>query len=84
MAQQIHTREQEFIILMKSKKNKSESDEKEPTKLTEIITPKLLQLIILAVAKNPKDTQIEFVHYLMELTNIVLVNKELRNVLLDA
>lgn len=68
---------------MKSKAIKNKDNLKEPTKLINVIKPKLLSLIMQSVTKNPKDSQIELVHYLLEMTNIVITNGELRNVMLD-
>lgn len=83
MAQQIHTKEQEYLNNIKSNVIKNKDDLKQPTKLVTVIKPRLLALILHAVTKNPKDSQIEFVHYLLELITIILTNSDLRTVLLE-
>ena len=43
-----------------------------------------MTLILQNVSKNPKESQIEFVHYTLELVNILMLNSELRQAVLDA
>ena len=47
--------------------------------LVQILKPKLLCLVLAQVAKQPESPQIEFVHYALEIVNICILNKELRD-----
>ena len=64
-------------------KNIENKKMKEPVKLQKVLNPKLISLILHNVSKNPKDAQIEFVHYVLEIMNTIIYNKELRQVLLE-
>lgn len=44
--------------------------------------PKLLCLILATVSKQPNNSQVEFVHYALEIVNICILNKELRDTIL--
>ena len=83
IAQQIHTKEQEYLNNIKSNLIKNKEELKEPVKLVTVVKPRLLALIMQSVSKNPKDSQIEFVHYLLELITIIMTNGDLRAVLLE-
>jgi hypothetical protein len=81
LATQISAREHEFQLKTKGVKDKLSL--KEPLRLQEVLKPKLMQLILQQASKNPQDSQIEFVHYTLELVNTVMLNAELRQVVLD-
>ena len=51
--------------------------------LAQILKPKLLGLLLSTVAKQPENPQIEFVHYALEMVNICILNKELRDFILE-
>jgi hypothetical protein len=50
--------------------------------LAEILKPKLLCLILATVSKTPNSSQVEFVHYSLEIVNICILNKVLRDTIL--
>lgn len=43
-------------------------------KLEEILKPKLVTLILQTVSKNPAESHVEFVHYMLELINVFLTH----------
>jgi hypothetical protein len=51
--------------------------------LTEILGPKLLHLVLAQVSKQAENPQIEFIHYTLEIVNICIQNKELRDSIMD-
>ena len=52
-------------------------------KLELIITPNLLSLVLQTVSRNPSNTNIEFVHYVLNIVNVCINNQILRNVILE-
>lgn len=50
--------------------------------LAKMLQPKLLGLFLATVAKQPENPQVEFVHYALEIVNICILNKELRDFIL--
>jgi hypothetical protein len=50
--------------------------------LAQVLKPKLLCLILATISKQPDSPQIEFVHYALEIVNICILNKELRELIL--
>jgi hypothetical protein len=50
--------------------------------LAKILKPKLLCLILATISKQPSNSQVEFVHYSLEIVNICILNKELRDTIL--
>lgn len=76
MAQQITVVKQTEQLVGKQKH--------EPLVLENIVTPRLLILILITVSKQPEHAQIEFVHYAMEIVSTCLSNTALREAILDA
>ena len=74
MAQQITVVKQTDQLVGKQKH--------EPLVLENIVTPRLVILILITVSKQPEHAQIEFVHYAMEIVSICLLNAALRDVIL--
>ena len=91
MAQQIGAQENEFLLAQKGKMPQAAADEKDeekksmpPLKLADVLTPKLLVLILSTVSKLPGSSQIEFVHYCLEIVNTAIQNPQLREVVLNS
>ena len=54
----------------------------EPLQLENIVTPRLVLLVLTTVSKQPEHAQIEFVHYSLEIVSTCIQNAKLREVIL--
>ena len=85
MAQNIGAKENEHKLHQKSQSapiSETQNPDKlvdPPPKLEDVITPKLVKLVLNTVSKNPEQSPIEFIHYALELVNTVILNTTLRN-----